>query len=92
MSGITEKKLNNWRLNGCDIYVTLDPCPMCAGAIKQSRISNVFSALQNSDVLNTDLLNKIFSADKTNPEVSFYTNICPFESKKLLSLFFKMKR
>ena len=87
-----EKKLNNWRLNDCDIYVTLDPCPMCAGAIKQARISNVFSALQNSDVLNTDLINKIFSADKTNPEVSFYTNICPFESKKLLSLFFKMKR
>ena len=38
------KKVNNWRLDGCDMYTTLDPCPMCAGAIKQARISNVYSA------------------------------------------------
>ena len=31
--------LNNWHLNGCTLYVTLEPCPMCAGAIVQSRIS-----------------------------------------------------
>lgn len=35
------KKLNNWRLLGCEMYVTLEPCPMCAGAILQSRISKV---------------------------------------------------
>lgn len=36
------KKLGSWRLDGCDIYVTLEPCPMCAGAIIQSRIKNVY--------------------------------------------------
>ena len=36
------KKLDAWRLNGCDIYVTLEPCSMCAGAIIQSRIKNVY--------------------------------------------------
>lgn len=36
--------LNSWRLNNCDIYVTLEPCPMCAGAIIQSRFSNVIFA------------------------------------------------
>lgn len=36
------KKLGGWRLCGCDIYVTLEPCPMCAGAIINSRIENVF--------------------------------------------------
>lgn len=36
------KKLNNWRLNGCEMYVTLEPCPMCAGAILQSRISKIY--------------------------------------------------
>ncbi|MFC0470344.1 tRNA adenosine(34) deaminase TadA [Halalkalibacter kiskunsagensis] len=34
-------KLNNWRLSGCTLYVTLEPCPMCAGAIVQSRIDKV---------------------------------------------------
>ena len=41
------KKNNNWRLTDCDIYITLDPCPMCASAIKQSRIKNVYSANKN---------------------------------------------
>ena len=35
------KKLNSWRLEECDLYVTLEPCPMCAGAIQQSRIRKV---------------------------------------------------
>lgn len=34
--------LGDWRLNGCDLYVTLEPCPMCAWAIFQSRISNIY--------------------------------------------------
>ena len=36
------KKLKSWRLNDCSIYVTLEPCPMCMGAIGESRISNVY--------------------------------------------------
>ncbi len=36
------KKLDGWRLSGCDLYVTLEPCPMCAGAIINSRIENVY--------------------------------------------------
>lgn len=36
------KILNTWRLNDCDMYVTLEPCPMCAGAIVQSRIRNLY--------------------------------------------------
>ncbi len=39
---LANKKLNNWRLNDCDMYVTLEPCPMCASAIIQARISNVY--------------------------------------------------
>lgn len=35
-------EVGDWRLNGCELYVTLEPCPMCAGAILQSRISRVF--------------------------------------------------
>ena len=36
------KKLNNWRLNDCEMYVTLEPCPMCAGAIVNSRIKKIY--------------------------------------------------
>lgn len=36
------KKLKNWRLSDCDIYVTLEPCPMCAGAIINSRIRKIY--------------------------------------------------
>ena len=35
------KNLNRWRLNGCTIYVTLEPCPMCAGAISQARLDRL---------------------------------------------------
>lgn len=34
--------LGNWRLSGCSLYVTLEPCPMCAGAIVQARIANLY--------------------------------------------------
>ena len=50
------KKINNWRLNDCDIYVSLDPCPMCASAIKQARIKNVYSAFNNSDENNLKII------------------------------------
>ena len=36
------KNLGSWKLDGCSIFVTIEPCPMCAGAIMQSRITNVY--------------------------------------------------
>lgn len=86
------KKLKNWRLEECDLYVTLDPCPMCASAIKQSRITNVYSALENSDDNNSSIINSIFLSDRTNPSVTFYTNLYVDKSKKLLNSFFKRHR
>lgn len=84
--------LNNWRLDDCEIYVTLDPCPMCASAIKQSRISTVYSALSNSDENNSQIIKKIFLTDKVNPEVHFESNLEPEKSKFLLSVFFDKQR
>lgn len=88
-----ERILNNWRLDGCDMYITLDPCPMCASAIKQARINNVYSALVNSDSNNSDIINSIFNNnDITNKSVYFETNLDVEKSKKLLSRFFENKR
>ena len=49
---ITEasKYIGNWRLNGTEMYVTLEPCPMCASAISQSRISKVYIGTFNKDM------------------------------------------
>ena len=43
------KKLKNWRLNECEMYVTLEPCDMCTGAIKLSRISKVYYMVKKND-------------------------------------------
>ena len=86
------KVLNNWRLEDCEIYVTLDPCPMCASAIKQARISTVHSALSNSDAVNSQIIEKIFLSDKVNPEVHFESNLEPEKSKFLLNVFFDKQR
>ena len=55
-------KLHNWRLIDCDIYVTLFPCPMCASAIQQSRISKlVYLNNTNNKALNDISLNILFN-------------------------------
>ncbi len=89
---MASKKLNNWRLDDCDIYVTLDPCPMCASAIKQSRIKNIYSALSNLDKENEKVVVDILKRDKTNPSVNLISNIEPNKSKKILNSFFNIKR
>ena len=89
---MASKKLNNWRLDDCDIYVTLDPCPMCASAIKQSRIRNIYSALSNLDKKNEKVVVDILKKDKTNPKVNLITNIESDKSKKILNSFFNIKR
>lgn len=89
---MASKKLNNWRLDDCDIYVTLDPCPMCASAIKQARIKNIYSALSNLDKENEKVVVDILKCDKTNPKVTLISNIEPDKSKKLLNSFFNIKR
>ena len=87
-----EEKLHNWRLDDCDMYVTLDPCPMCASAIKQSRFSHVYSALSNSDENNSNIIQSIFLTDHVNPCIIFKSNLFPDYSQKLLRNFFKNKR
>lgn len=85
-------KLKNWRLENCDMYVTLEPCPMCASAIKQSRISNVYSALSNSDEKNLSIISEIFCSDKINGKVEFYNNLYAENSKEMLQKFFVERR
>ena len=50
-----EKRLKDWRLDGCTIYVTLEPCEMCQTIIKESRLDNVFFLLTKTKEKNNDL-------------------------------------
>ncbi len=54
------KKLNNWRLDDCEMYVTLFPCDMCKGAIEQSRISKVYYSCNSNNSASTDKYIQLF--------------------------------
>ena len=77
------KKIRSWRLNHCSMYVTLEPCQMCMGAIVEARIKNVYYLL-NSEY------NSAFEGQKNKITVAKFTE--DFEYPKLLSDFFKSKR
>lgn len=80
------KKLKNWRLEDCDIYITLEPCPMCASAIEQSRIKRVITGAVNK---NNDT-NKISSQILQNK--CWTKGVQEEECTKMLNEFFKLKR
>lgn len=86
------KVLKNWRLSYTTLYVTLEPCAMCASAINQARISRLVFALEdknNGAVINGPKLYK-FKTCNLPPEVKF--GILKEESKALLTKFFIKKR
>ena len=80
------KKLRSWRLNDCEIYVTLEPCNMCMGAIVESRINKVYYGTDNlkSHELNLQIINNF----KINVENGILEGKC----KELLDDFFKNMR
>ena len=86
------KKLKSWRLIDCEMYVTLEPCPMCAGAIIQSRIKKVYyGALDEKTGAVGSKLN-LFKDFKFNHKVEFENSILEKECRKLLQDFFKELR
>lgn len=85
------KALGDWRLDGCTMYVTLEPCPMCTGAIINSRISTlVFGAYDLRAGCIDSVINLCDYPFESRPEI--YGGICEDECKRLLSDFFKRIR
>lgn len=86
------KKLKDWRLEGCEIYVTLKPCPMCAGAIANARIDKVYYGADETNT-NDNLAEQIFASTRLNHKVEMermdvYSEKCA----QMLSAFFRSKR
>lgn len=86
------KKLGSWRLEDCDLYVTLEPCPMCSGAIIQSRIRNViFGAYDPKGGCMGSNMN-INDVRGFNHYPDIEGGILQDECSRLLKEFFKAKR
>ncbi len=86
------KCLKSWRLEDCELYVTLEPCPMCAGAISNARIRKVYIGAKEK-TSNDDLCEKIFASTRLNHKVDFeYLQDYQESCSKLLTIFFKEKR
>ena len=86
------KKLNSWRLENCEMYVTLEPCSMCAGALIQSRIKKVYIGTMD---YKTGACGSVFNLleDYTfNHKVECETGILKEECEKILQDFFKELR
>lgn len=86
------KKLGGWRLPECDLYVTLEPCPMCAGAIISARLDNVyFGAYDKKSGCAGSNIN-LFEEGRFNHNVRVIGGCMESESAELLSEFFKKIR
>ena len=88
-------KLDNWRLVATTIYVTLEPCPMCASAIKQSRINRVVYLLDNNDINTSKIVNEVFSLHDANvPVEKVKLDISKFDEEDIdiISKFFRKRR
>lgn len=86
------KRLKSWRLEDCELFVTLEPCPMCAGAICNARIKKVFIGAKEK-TSNDELCQKIFSSNRLNHKVEFeYLEEYQEKCSNLLTSFFKEKR
>lgn len=85
-------KINNWRLENCDVYVTLEPCPMCASALKQARVNHIFCGLSNSDSKSHEIVLKILEADKNNANVSITNDLAVKKVDRIMKDFFKNRR
>jgi len=85
------KKLKNWRLLDCDIYITLEPCPMCASAMEQSRIRNVFYGAKNKNDENNKIIQQII-CNKHNNGVTKLQFVEKRICSKILSDFFENRR
>ena len=86
------KKLKTWRLTGCKMYVTLEPCSMCAGAIIQSRIDKVYIGAMDEKTGSCGSVFNLFEDYKFNHHVETEYNICKEECETILKNFFKELR
>ena len=85
------KQIGDWRLNECEMYVTLEPCPMCAGALVQARVRKIYIGSESNIKSNKDIIQKILQNSEYNHfvEIEYLNNK---DCSQILTDFFSDQR
>ena len=86
------KKLDDWRLEGCTMYVTLEPCQMCAGALVQSRIDRVVVGCMNPKAGCAGSILNLLQMPEFNHRVELETGVLEEECSQMMKDFFRELR
>lgn len=85
-------KLQDWRLNGCSLYVTAEPCVMCTGAAVAARIQTIYFSIYEPKFGACGSLYNIAEEGKLNHKIKIYSGIYAEESSRLMKEFFLKQR
>ena len=86
------KKMNDWRLEECTMYVTLEPCQMCSGAIVQSRMTRVVVGCMNPKAGCAGSILNLLQMEEFNHQVELTTGVLGEECSQMMKSFFKELR
>ena len=86
------RKIGDWRLENCEMYVTLEPCQMCAGAIVQARIKKVYIGCMNPKAGCAGSIMNLLQVDNFNHQVKITRGVLEGECSMMLSDFFRELR
>lgn len=84
--------LGTWRLSGCTLYVTIEPCPMCAGALLQSRVDRLVYGADDPKAWADRSLLEIVQNPKLNHRLEVTAGVLADESADLVRAFFRQRR
>lgn len=84
--------IGNWRLNECSIYVTVEPCIMCTGALLNSRINELYFGAYDPKFGACGSIYNLAEESKSNHKIKVYSGLMASESEQLLKEFFSNKR
>ncbi len=85
-------RLGNYRLSGCDLYVTLEPCAMCAGAIMHARIARLIFGARDPKTGACGSIIDLFGETRLNHQTRVVGNVLPDAARDLLQGFFSARR
>lgn len=86
------RKIGSWRLNECELYVTLEPCPMCAGALIQARMGKLYFGAKDLKAGAVGSVLNILEEQRFNHKVLYEGGILEEECSSILKEFFKELR